>query len=296
MSTVLTRPAGRTATRPPPETPVPPRPDGPPGLPVRGSLSAVYRLSIIAAVLLAVTSVSGLLWGTRGLYQADPLLLPQLIGQDALGLAMTLPLLLGSMWLARRGSSAGLLLWSGALFYTAYWYYFYVAGVRFGPLFLVHAALVATSGAALVLLLARLDARALRPRFAAGFPAGLVGGFMTVTGVLFAGLWMMDVLRRLRMGEPLDAVSRAVYAADLVVALPALVAVGVALVRERPWGFALAGMLLVKAAAGMLTLLVTTGFVRWWGQPVEPFLVGAFGSTFVAALACTVAYLRALRE
>jgi len=278
-----------------PPVPAAPPMGAPPALPVRGSLAAAYRLSLAAAVLLAVTSACGLLWGTRGLYQADPVLLPQLIGQDALGLAMALPLLLVSMRLARRGSLAGLLLWPGALFYLAYWYYFYVAGVRFGPLFLVHVALVATSGAALLALLAQLECDAIPRRFSPGFPAGLVGGFMAATGVLFSLLWIADVVGRLRAGTPLDPVSRTVYAIDLVVALPAVAAVGVALARGRAWGYALAGMLLVKVAAGMLTLLSTAAFTAWWGQPVEPFLVVAFGSTFAAALACTVAYLRAIR-
>ena len=47
---------------------------------------------------------------------------------------LVLPILLGSMWLARRGSLAGLLLWPGALFYALYAYVPYLVGAPFGGL------------------------------------------------------------------------------------------------------------------------------------------------------------------
>src|SRR5438128_8154807 len=89
-------------------------------LPVRRNLTLAYMLSALAAALLLVTSVAGLAFGRRGLYVPDPATMPAFLGQDALSLIVGLPLLLGSMTLARRGSVAGLLVWMGALFYIAY--------------------------------------------------------------------------------------------------------------------------------------------------------------------------------
>jgi hypothetical protein len=83
-------------------------------------------LSLLTASLLVVTSVAGLLLGRRGLYTPDPRTLPAFLGQDALTLAVGLPLLLASVWLARRGSLRGLLLWPGVLFYVAYSYAYHV--------------------------------------------------------------------------------------------------------------------------------------------------------------------------
>lgn len=264
--------------------------------PVAGDLAWAARLSWLVAALLTVSSVGGLAWGTRGLYQPDSLLLPQFLGQDAVSLALAVPLLLGSMRAARRGSARGLLLWSGTLAYAAYWYYFYVAGVRFGPLFPVHLALVSASGYGLVALLARVDAAAVRARFAPGFRARLVGGFLAGSGVLFAALWTADLVRRLRAGEPLDNVSRHVYIADLVVMLPALVAGGVALWRRRPWGYALGGLLLLKVDATMLLLLVNAALVRAWGEPVDAGQTAAYAATLVAAGACSALYFRAVHD
>lgn len=39
----------------------------------------------------------------------------------AFNLVVGMPLLLGSMWLTRRGSFAGLLLWPSAHFYVLHW-------------------------------------------------------------------------------------------------------------------------------------------------------------------------------
>ena len=63
------------------------------------------------------------------------LLVPGLLGQDAFNLAVGTPLLLGSMWLARRGTLVGLLLWPGMLLYASYWYVIYVVGAPFSVLF-----------------------------------------------------------------------------------------------------------------------------------------------------------------
>jgi hypothetical protein len=62
-------------------------------------------------VLLLVSSVARLLYGSRDLYDSYPAALAGLVGQDGITLVVGIPLLLGSTWLARRGSIRGLLLW-----------------------------------------------------------------------------------------------------------------------------------------------------------------------------------------
>jgi hypothetical protein len=85
-------------------------------LPVRAGLGPVVATSLRSAALLAITAVVGLLFGARGLYNPDPARLPTFLGQDGITLAVVLPLLLWSVWAARRGSLRGLLLWTAALF------------------------------------------------------------------------------------------------------------------------------------------------------------------------------------
>ena len=82
-------------------------------LPVLRDLTVPYVLSLLIAAALLVVSVAGLLFGERALYEPDPLTLPAFLGQDGVTLVAGVPLLLGSVWAARRGSVRGLLLWAG---------------------------------------------------------------------------------------------------------------------------------------------------------------------------------------
>src|SRR5438552_2233792 len=149
-------------------------------LPVTRDLTLAYALSGVAAMLLLVTSVAGLLFGQRGLYVPDPATLPAFLGQDALSLIVGLPLLLGSMSLARRGSLGGLLAWMGALFYIAYSYAYYPLSPEFNALYLAYLAIVSTSLYSLIYILVSVNAEGVQARFSSRTPVRLVGGFMMV--------------------------------------------------------------------------------------------------------------------
>jgi hypothetical protein len=103
-------------------------------LPVTRGLTLVHALSGSAAILVLVTSIAGLVFGQRGLYVPNPATMPAFLGQDALSLIVGLPLLLGAVTLARRGSLGGLLVWMGALFYITYSYAFYPLSPEFNAL------------------------------------------------------------------------------------------------------------------------------------------------------------------
>jgi hypothetical protein len=249
--------------------------------------NAAYRLSIIVGVLLAVSSVCGLLFGARGVYDPDLATLPAFYSQDAATLVLALPTLIASMWLTRRGAPAGELLWSGTLFCVLYMYFFYVVGARFNALFLVYIAIEAASLFALLAILLQMNPVVVRERFA-GAPVRPIGGFLVAIALLFSVMWIADVLRRLRDGEPLDPVSRFVYVADLTVLIPAAATAGVLSWQRRPWGYALGGLMLVKTALSGITLLIGTAFQIWWNRAVDPaqtlgFAVVASGGLFLGA-------------
>src|SRR5919202_6624948 len=133
-------------------------------LPLRNGLVLAYALSGLLAILLLVASIAGLLYGSRGFYDSYPASLAGLVGQDVVTLVVGIPLLVVSMWLARRNSTRGLFLWTGGLFYFAYSYYFYVIG-GFNALFLVYIAIVSTSLYGLLSLLFAIDPEEVRSRF-----------------------------------------------------------------------------------------------------------------------------------
>jgi hypothetical protein len=79
-------------------------------LPIKNKLTLTLALSGVLAVLLIISSVAGVAYGSRGLYEPYPASLAGLVGQDVITLVVGLPLLFASVWLTARGSTRGLLL------------------------------------------------------------------------------------------------------------------------------------------------------------------------------------------
>jgi hypothetical protein len=227
-------------------------------LPLKRDLTLAYALSLVVALLLAVVSTAGLMLGSAGLYGTDPklalsvteaeagLLVPGFLGQDAFNLVVGVPLLLGFLWLARRGSLIGLLLWPGVLFYVLYWYVLYLVGAPFSVLFLLYISLVTLSAYAMIGLVASIDGERVRQRLANVVPARVVGGIL----VGFAFLTLAQdasgaFITALAGSAPIAPVARHVWIADLTLQAPAVLVGGVLLWRRRPLGYvAGAGLLL----------------------------------------------------
>jgi hypothetical protein len=262
---------------------------------VKGCLTIARLATGIAATSLIAAATIGLRYGGQGLYQSDDVIFPQLIAQDATALMLILPLLAFAVWRSRRGSARALVVWAGTLVYIAYWYHFLLAGIPFGPLFLVHATLVGSSLFGSAALLAQVDVERLAHRFDPRTPARAIGGIMIALGLLFAAVWVGDIVLRLRDREVLDYVARAVYMADLTVMLPVTIVAGILLWRRHMWGFILSGPLLVNAALSMITLLGTGVAVRIAGGEVATPQLGAFFLAAVVMSACATHYLKRIR-
>lgn len=267
-------------------------------MPVKNKLILAYSLSGVLAVLLLVASIIGLLYGEGDLYDSYPANLAGLIGQDLVALAVVLPLLLASMWLTARGSTRGLFLWAGALFWVAYFYYFYVVG-GFNALFLVYITMVSLSLFGLLSLLFAIDAEALRDSFGSRTPIRLVSGFFISISLLFALMWGGMVVSSVVSGTRPDEVVHEVLVIDLAVMLPLLFFGGVRLWRREAWGYVLGGLLLVKTTLTGFTMAFTTALGAWWDRalaPFQTFLFVLFALMMIAALALLFPYLRAVEE
>jgi hypothetical protein len=265
-------------------------------IPLTRDLSLVFRLTRAIVVLLLASSVAGLLYGPRGWwYDPNPATFPAFLGQDLITLVLAVPLLIASSVLARRGSLRGALCWMGMLFYVAYSYYFYVVGGRFNAYFPLYIAVVSMGTYGALAILFSLDLTRLPARFDR-LPVRLIGLYFVVLALAFAGMWLSMVDAHLVAGAQLDAVSRAVIAIDGVVLLPLLFFAGRALARRDPLGYALAGLLLVKATATFLTLIVDTAIAARWGQPVDVMQSADYAIGLACALTLLVWYLRCIRE
>jgi hypothetical protein len=265
-------------------------------LPLVRGVSFVQASTWVVASLLAVSSIAGLAFGPHGWYDRESVVFPALLGQDAVALLMGVPLLAASAWLASRGSTRALLCWMGGLFYVAYFWYFYVIGIRFTPLLPVHIVLVSMGMYGALYLVFALDAADLKARFDARTPVRLVGGFLMATAIGFAALWMSTIVSTAAAGRELDAVTRFVIAIDGVVLLPLTFFGGLWLWRREPLGYALAGLLLVKIVATFLTLVVTSFASAGAGLSGNPVEATTYTAGLVVAAILLVTYLRHVHD
>jgi hypothetical protein len=249
-------------------------------LPLRRDLTVAYWASLVIVALVAVMSAAGLAWGPTRLYGIDPnealgvsastagVLVPGFLAQDIFNLVLLLPILLGSMWLARRGSLIGLLLWPGALFYVLYTYVHYLIGAPLSVLFLGYAAAVASSACTTIGLVVTIDGDEVRQRLAAGVPARIVGGILVGLALLTIG---QDggglVTTAFATGARIDPPARGVWTADLTLAVPAMLVVGGLLWRRAALGYV--------AGAGLLLSFGMTSAVIAAMLGLQPLLTGA---------------------
>jgi hypothetical protein len=245
----------------------------------------------LLAVLLLGSSIIGLIFGADGFYASDPSTLPQILGQDLITLVLGVPLMLGCVKLSQQGSLKGLLLWPGMLFYFAYSYYFYVVGVKFNALFWAYIAIVALSIYCLLGLLLQLQWIDLRHHMSRRTPVRPIAAFLLAMAGMFTALWFGLTLSKLLAGESLNLIERQVIALDGMVLLPLMFMGGWLLWRRHAWGYLLAGILLTKLATLGFTLLVNTGLLLLWHQPVDLVQTILFAIIMVGALVGLTAYL-----
>jgi len=267
-------------------------------VPIKNKLTSAYLLSGLLVILLLVASIVGLLYGGRGFYDSYPASLAGQVGQDVVTLVVGIPLLVASMWFAARGSTSGLLLWAGTLFYFAYSYYFYVIG-GFNALFLVYVATVSTSLYGLLSLLFAIDAEALKARFGARAQTRLVGGFFIGIALLFVLMWGGMSITSAVAGTRPDEVLRSVVIIDCTVLLPLLFFGGLKLWRREAWGYVLGGLLLTKLTATGFTLAFTTALGAWWAGAIDgfdAFLFVLFALMMAGALFLIFPYMRGVED
>jgi len=267
-------------------------------MPVKNKLIFAYLLSGLMVILLLVASILGLLYGGRGFYDSYPASLAGLVGQGGVTLVVGIPLLVASMWFTSRGSTSGLLLWAGTLFYFAYSYYFYVIG-GFNALFLIYVATVSTSLYGLLSLLFAIDAEALKARFGARAQTRLVGGFFIGIALLFVLMWGGMSITSAVAGTRPDEVLRSVVIIDCTVLLPLLFFGGLKLWRREAWGYVLGGLLLTKLTATGFTLAFTTALGAWWAGAIDgfdAFLFVLFALMMAGALFLIFPYMRGVED
>jgi len=253
---------------------------------IKRDLTLAYLTSGIIALIMCVTSVASILYGSD-IYPASQV--SNNVGTDALNLVVGLPILLGSMWFARRGSLIGLLIWPGALFYILYVYTFYILGVPFNILFLPYIALVTLSVYTIIGLVASIDGEEVRQRLSGKVPVRTTGGMFIIIAILFMAVDMFLIVTAIVSRAPVSSTSYASWVTDFTIQLPALLLVGILLWRHEALGYVAAPGLLFQGGvlnAGFAIVLVLQAIFT--ASPINVpfvalvFVIGAISFIFLA--------------
>ena len=104
-----------------------------------------------------------------------------------------------------------------------------------------------------------------------------VAAYLVVIAVLVAAMWLAEEVGALLRGTvpptvlQFEAPTNIVHVFDLAVVLPAMALAALMLLRDRPWGYVLAGMMLVKATSIGLWVVAMIWFSarRGFGAPAR---------------------------
>lgn len=232
--------------------------------------AAAYPLSWLLALVAVAAAVPMLVF-------PDLLRGPEAMNGSARGTALVMvvgavPLLIGAMMSARRGSTRAIVLWLGAIAYLAYNAVMLLLGTPFNPLFLLYDALLGLSMWAAVTLLFRVDVEVLGSLFTPGLRVRWVATFLWVVVVLNTLLWLRGIVPGMTadrtpaflVGTGLTTLPT--YVQDLAFWLPAVAVSAWWLWQRRGWGFLLSASLLtylVLEAAGVAV-------DQTWGHAADP--------------------------
>ena len=257
----------------------------PASLPLTRALTLSYVFSLVIALIMSVASVSGLLYPTR-LYPTDELL-QSFVANDVVNLFIGLPILLGSMWLARRGKLIGLLFWPGALFYVLYNYMVYAFALPLNVGLLLSLVLLTLSTYTTIGLVASIDGKEVQRRLSGVVPERLAGGVLTGLGIAFSLLAIGTMVNHLVSKTPIAGPELALQISDFIVS-PAWVIGGILLWRREPLGYVTGAGLLFQASMlfiGLIVLLLLQPLLT-----AAPFALADIVVTLLLGLICFVPF------
>jgi hypothetical protein len=230
-------------------------------LPVLGGLTLAYVLSLVVAGLMVVVSVAGILYPTVLYPTAE--LLEGFVPNDVVNLLIGVPILLGSMWLARRGKLVGVLFWPGALFYGFYAYLVYVLSMPLSVVFLGHLTLVMLSGYTMIGVVAQIDRDVVHQRLAGVVPEKASGGVLAGLGFLFLVMTTSAMVGAIINQTPIGVVDLALHIVDFLLT-PTWIIGGVLLWRRKAFGYVTGLGLLFQASMlfiGLIGILIIQPFI-----------------------------------
>lgn len=181
----------------------------------------------LSAGLAAAAALSALLtYLAGGVLRGPAVMNGSARGTALVVLVVGVPVLAGSLVLARRGSAVAVVTWLGAVGFLLYNALMFVFATPVNRLFLVYLAMLSLAAWSAGTLLWQADARALGRLFPARVPVRLAAGYLWASVLLNGGAWLVRILPGLAgPGEPAylrgtGMTTNIVFVQDLALWLP----------------------------------------------------------------------------
>jgi hypothetical protein len=254
-------------------------------LPNRHNLTLAYAFSLVITLLMTTAAIAGILYPNI-IYPTDELL-QSFMPNDMINLFIGVPILLGSMWLARRGQLIGLLFWPGALFYVLYNYFAYIFAMPFNVMFLLYLSLVTLSAYTIIGLVASIDGTAVKQRLTGIVPERAAGGVLAGLGILFSLRAISVMVAALVNQTPIATIELSVLISDFIIS-PALIIGGVLLWRREALGYVSGLGLLFQSSMlfiGLILFLLLQPLLT-----AAPFILTDVVVVFIMGLVCFIPF------
>lgn len=261
----------------------------------RFRLPARLTLGFTAAALVAMPIT---LFNPGIFHESDPGTVGSMRGTALVLLALGLPMLLGGMRAALAGSRRGEMVWLGALGYSLYNAATFTIGVAFNRLFPIYLAMFALALWALATLTIRLDPDDPPIRVAAALRTRAVAAYLGFTALFTVALWGGQLLPALLDNAAPAGLDKTAmptnlfHVMDLSLTVPLTLLAAAWLRRKQPWGYLLAGAMLVNG----LVESIGVGVDQIFAHVEDPAssLAGAaiFAALAIAGAVALVAFFR----
>lgn len=236
----------------------------------------------------------------HGLYQYDTVnSSSQEIGQDVVTLAIGVPLLIAALLLTRKGSLRGRLLLTGVFGYFLYTYAAMSFLTAFNPLYLVYVALFSLSLFGFILGLKETNPDEVVRHVRERFPRRTIAVYFIVVAAFLSLAWLGLVVPPMFKGTPPagleSAITMVIQSLDLGVIVPTALITAILLLQKRPWGYALATVVLLKVltmGAALIAMIIGQMLAQ---VPVDPVTSMIFVLISISGIILAITALRNIR-
>lgn len=225
----------------------------------------VLSSSLLLAILVVVCSIVGLT--TQNFYNLEtPNWKIQAIGQDAINLFVGIPFLLVSAFYIFIKKLKALSIWGGTMIYFLYTFSIYCFNIHFNTLFLVYCFALSVAFYSVLYYLYLITTQKINLVFKKNNINLILGIYLLLIGVLFLFLWLSSIIPAIIANTiPKDLFesglfTNPVHVIDIAILIPALIFVGVLLIKKK----AVAGILGNTLLSFSIIMNITVGYLAYF--------------------------------